>query len=121
MERICFVQYQGQSILLEDFSNLRAGKEFLDTLAVAQKTIAAQPPKSVLALLDATGASFNAEILAALKNFVQANTPYIKCATVVGITGLLNVALAAVTKAAGRPLHVFATRQAAMDFLVAQR
>ncbi len=120
MERIQFVQYKGKSILIEDFSNLRPGPEFLSLVAQAQKTIAAQSPKSVLALLDATNATYNTEILGAFKNFVQANSPYIKHATVIGITGLLNLALTAVTRAAGRPLHVFPTRQAAMDFLVSQ-
>jgi hypothetical protein len=120
MDRVTFLQYKGKAILLEDFSNMRPGPDFLALIKTAQATIARQPPGSVLALLDATGATYNAEIISALKNFVQANTPYIKCATVVGITGLLNVALVTITKVAGRSFHTFPTRQAAMDFLVTQ-
>ena len=119
-ERIRFILYKGKSILLEDFSNLRPGKEFLDTLATAQKLIAVQPPKSVLAVLDATQSSFNAEILAAMKDFVRANTPYIRSSAVVGIVGLLNVGLTAVSKVRGRPFHTFPNRDAAMEFLITQ-
>jgi hypothetical protein len=120
MDRVSFLQYEGKTILLEDFTNLRPGPEFLDAMKIAQATIARQPRGSILALLDATGATFNSEMLSALKTFVQSNTPYIKCATVVGITGLLNVALTTVTRVAGRSFHTFPTRQAAMDFLITQ-
>jgi hypothetical protein len=118
MERINFIQYKGKSILIEDFSGMRPGQEFLDTLQKAQTLIAQQPPKSVLAVLDASNATFNTDILARMKNFVQSNTPHIKCATVVGVTGLLNVALTTLSKTSGREFHSFATRQEALDYLI---
>jgi len=121
MERVNFIQYKGVSILIEDFSSLRPGQEFSDTVQTAQKLIAQRPPKSVLALLDATNVTFNSEVLTKMKDFVQANTPYVKCATVVGVTGLLSVALTTLSKAAGRNFHSFATRQEAMDFLATQK
>ena len=120
MERIHFIQHNGKSILIEDFSNLTPGKEFLGVIAFAQKTIASQPPHSVLALLDATNAHYDTEIISAMKQFVKANTPYIKCAAVVGIKGLLNVALNVLSNAAGRTFHSFPDRQSAMDFLAKQ-
>jgi hypothetical protein len=120
MDRVTLLQYKGKTILLEDFSGLRPGPEFMQAINTAQALIARQPPRSVLALLDATGSTFNAETLSRLKDFVQANTPYIKCATVVGITGLLQVALTTLTRVAGRSFHTFPTRQAAMDFLITQ-
>ena len=108
MDRVSFTQYQGKKILIEDFSGLRPGPEFLDTIKAAQTAITSQPPKSVLALLDASNANYNAEIMGAMKEFVQANTPYIKCVAVVGVTGLLSVALTTLSKAANRPFHSFA-------------
>jgi hypothetical protein len=121
MERIHFIDYKGVSILIEDFSGLRPGPEFNQTVETAQKLIAQNPPKSVLALLDASSVTFNTDVLSRMKEFVQSNTPYIKCATVVGVTGLLNVALTTLSKASGRSFHSFATRQEAMDFLVTQK
>lgn len=120
MSRINFIQYQGKTILVEDFTKMKPCPEFFETIKEAQNTIAGQPPKSVLALLDATDVAFNAEVLSAMKDFVQANTPYIKCAAVVGIHGLLEIAVATLSKVAGRSFHSFSTRQEAMDFLITQ-
>ena len=90
MERVRFVQHKGKNILLEDFSGLAPGKELMETIDVARKTIASQPPKSVLAVMDATNAHYDNEALGALKEFVKANTPHVKASSVVGITGLLG-------------------------------
>jgi hypothetical protein len=117
MDRIQFTTHKGKKILIEDFTNLKAGPEFIVILKTAQGIIASQPPKSVLAVFDATGSSFNNEILNAMKEFTKANTPYIKAATVVGITGLLQVALTAVSKFSGRDFITFPTRNDAMDWL----
>jgi hypothetical protein len=115
--RLQFVTHKGKKILVEDFTNLKPGPEFVDWIHKAQVLIATQPPKSVLAVFDATGSSFNNEILNTMKAFTKANTPYINAATVVGITGLLQVALSAVAKFAGREFITFKTRNEAMDWL----
>ena len=121
MERVYFMKYKGVSILIEDFSGMRPGQEFKDAITASQNLIALQPGNSVLALLDATNASFNTDILASMKDFVKANTPYIKCATVVGVTGLLKAALSILSNSSGRDFHSYATRQEALDFLVTQK
>jgi hypothetical protein len=121
MEKVRFVQYKGKKILLEDFSGLEPGKEFTETLDIARKTIASQPPKSVLAVLDATNAHYDNETLGLLKDFVKANTPYIKAATVVGITGLLGIALRTVVAFSGRSFEQFKTREEAMNWLTEQQ
>jgi hypothetical protein len=121
MERVTFVSYHGKSILIEDFSHLQPGREMLDTIARAQAVIAAQPPHSVLAVFDASGAHFDTETMAAMKAFVTANNPYMKCAAVVGISGLLNIALFTLAKASGRSFRSFESREAAMAYLVEQK
>ncbi len=120
MERVMFVSHHGKSILIEDFSHLSPGREMLDTIARAQAVIAAQPPHSVLAVLDATGAHFDAEVMAAMKAFVKANNPYMKCTAVVGITGLLNIAVITLANASGRSFRSFESREAAMAYLAGQ-
>lgn len=120
MERVYFVEHKGKKVLIEDFSKLRPGDEFQQAIALAQKTIASQPEKSVLAVLDASGSTFNKDILAQLNSFVQANTPYVRHAAVVGITGILEVALIAITKAARRPFKTCDTIEEAKDWVVAQ-
>lgn len=117
MERIRFVEHKGKRILLEDFSAVKPGDEFKQTLDQAALTIRSQPPKSVLAVFDATDANFDMESLTALGEFVKKNTPFMKYATVVGITGLLTIALQAVQRVGGRDFKVCSTREEAMDFL----
>jgi hypothetical protein len=119
-QRIQFIEHRGKKILVEDFSNLKAGPEFISLIGEAQRIIASQPPKSVRAVFDASGSGFNSEVLNAMKNFTNANTPYIKAAAVVGINGLLQVALTAISKFAGREFIVFKSRFEAMDWLVEQ-
>jgi len=118
MERIRFIEYKGQKILIEDFSGLKPGEEFDETLETARQIIASQPPQSVLALFDATNASFDREALNAMGRFVKQNTPYIKKACTVGIKGLLVVALQAVSRLGGRSFHTFDTREEALEFLI---
>lgn len=87
----------------------------------ARQMVASQPPKSVLAMFDVSGTNFNSASLEAMKEFTKANTPYIKAAGVVGITGLLQVALITVSKFAGREFITFKTREECLNWLVAQK
>ena len=118
MNRICFIEYKGKKILVENFSGMKPGSEFLELINEAAGIIRSQPNKSVLAVFDATNAKFNNEILEAMKSFTKDNMPYIKGVTVVGVTGLLKVALTAVSKFSGREFNPFSTREEAMEWLV---
>ncbi len=120
MERIQFITHNGKKILIEDFTNFKAGPEMIAQIHKAQTVIAGQPPKSVLALFDATGSSFNNDVLNAMKEFTKANTPYIKAACVVGINGLLQIALASIAKFSGRDFVTFKTRAEAMNWLASR-
>ncbi len=120
MGRISVVEHRGKRILLQDFSGLRSGEEFDRALAEARAYIASQPAKSVLSVFDATQAHYDAATLAALKDFTRGNSPYIRASAVVGVAGLLNVALMAVSAFSGRTLKSCPDRTAAMDWLVEQ-
>ncbi len=118
MAKIGFVTIKGKKVLLEDFTNARPGKEFNDNLKTAHDMIAGEPEKSVLAVFDITGGTFNVDMLSSMKEFTKSNTPYIKAAAVVGITGLLEVALSTVSKFAGREFITFKTREEAIDWVL---
>ena len=120
MERVRFVMHKGKRILLTDFSGLAPGKEFAETVDASRKTIASQPPKSLLSLLDATGAHYDNEMLGLLKELVKSNTPYMKLSSLVGITGLLGIAVRTIAAVAGRSFNLFNTREEAMDWLAEQ-
>ena len=120
MARNEFITYQGKTILFEDFSNLSPGPEMFETIATAQQIVTRQPPKSVLVLLDATGVHFDADTLAAFKQSVLANKPFVKCAVVFGVSGLLNIALNAVSNIAGENFKSFPDKTSALEYLFNQ-
>lgn len=120
MGRISTVEHEGKTILLQDFSGLRGGEEFQTAVAEARHYIASRPPRSVLSLFDATQTLYNTETLTAMKEFTKHNEPYMKASAVVGIEGILNVALMAVSRFSGRTFQTFKDRTAAMDWLVEQ-
>jgi hypothetical protein len=120
MSRVSFVEHQGKRIFVMDFSHLRPGDEFLASVAEAKAWFASQPPKSALSIFDATGAVYNLEVVSVLKDFTKHNEPFVKASTVVGVEGLLNIALSAVSKFSGRTFKTFKDRPSAMDWLVEQ-
>jgi hypothetical protein len=120
MNKIDFITHSGKKILVEDFTNMKPGSDFIDRLGDAKKIIASQPAKSVLALFDVSGTTFNNTTLEAMKEFTKANTPYIKAAGVVGINGLLQIALTTISRFAGREFITFKTREECLDWLVRQ-
>jgi hypothetical protein len=117
MERVQFVTYKGKRILIQDCSNLNPGAEFTKMIKKARNMIAAEPEGSVLSIFDATGCSFNTDSLNEMKEFTSNNTPFIKKATVVGMNGLLQVALSTIAKFTGRDFSTFKTREEAMEYL----
>lgn len=117
MERVQFITHKGKKILLEDFSSINPGSEFIETIKKAQRMIANEPNNSVLAVFDATNCAFSSDMLDRMKKFSKANAPYVKQATVVGMNGLLQAALSAVSKSTGREFTNFRTREEAMDYL----
>jgi len=120
VERVTFIEFRGRSILIEDFSGLRPGDDFRATMDDAATVIRSQPPKSVLALVDATHATFNAEAIGILKAFTAENAPFVRAAAVVGVGGLLGVAMLAVAKLSRRTFARFPDRPSALDWLIAQ-
>jgi hypothetical protein len=120
MGRINVVEYKGKRILVQDFSGARAGEEFDRSIAEAKAFIASQPAKSILSLFDATKAIYNTAVLTVLKEFTKHNEPYMKASAVVGVEGILSIALLAVSTFSGRTFKSFADRQSAMDWLAEQ-
>lgn len=117
MERVRFITFKGKKMLMEDFTKMTPGANFTRLLKKARSVIASEPAQSVLAIFDATDCSFNSETLAQVKEFTKANTPFIKQSAVVGMNGLLQVALSAVSKYSSRDFQTFNSIEEAMEFL----
>jgi hypothetical protein len=115
--RVRFIEHKGRKILIQDYSTLIPGPEFYQLVEKARVMIAAEPFRSVLTVVDATGSVFDTAVLQTLKEFVKVNTPYIKKTAVVGISGLKEVGLLAVSRGLGRPLDTCGSVQEALDLL----
>jgi hypothetical protein len=120
MDRIQVVQHKGKQVLIQDFTGATPGEEFRATLEAAKTYIASQPPKSILSVFDGTGSRYNVEVLSALKDFAKHNEPYMKASSIVGMKGILSIALMGVARFTGRVFKTFEDRQSAMDWLVEQ-
>ena len=120
MKRIQYIEYKGKRVLLEDFTGMKPGQEFTDTLNEAKQTIHSQPEGSVIALFDATNALFDQKVIDQVKEFTASNKPFVKTSAVVGITGLLKIALMTVSRFSGRNFKTFETRDEALEWLIAQ-
>ncbi len=115
--RVRFIEHRGKAVLLQDYSGMRPGPEFVELIQRARTIIDSQQPHSLLTLVDASNSVFDAEVLVIMKDFVKRNTPFIRYTAVVGITGLKEVGLMALTRVAGRPMQTFSTREEALDFM----
>jgi len=120
MNRIRYIQHNGNKILLQDFSGLVPGKELLATLDEARTVVQSQPPKSVVVLVDVTNMRFDKDSLDRMKELAASNEPYVKASTIVGIGGLLQVGLVAISRFSGRNFRTFLTREEALDWLSTQ-
>lgn len=122
MERTRFIEHKGQRILLLDYSNLTKTDELLREIERTTAFIARLPKERTLrAMTDGTGSVYNKRVLAALKEMAAHNTPYILAGAVVSTSGLHRVALLAINAFIRRPLHIFASREEALDWLLEQK
>ncbi len=120
MKRIGYVQHKGRRILIEDFSGLRPGRELEATLEEAKTIVQSRPPKSAVVLVDVTGMRFDKDTLDMMKELAASNEPYVKASTLVGVGGLLQVGLLAVSRFSERNFKTFSAREEALDWLAIQ-
>lgn len=119
MASVEYIEHKGKKLLYEDYSGCNAEtlKPFLDKAAAM---IRSSPQNSVLALVNVENTRYNKEVSALMKDFVDKNTPFIKCSAVVGMDGLKSVLLKGIVAFTGRKnLVVFDDIEKAKDYLAA--
>jgi len=120
MPEVSFITHKGIKILYENFENGKPN-EIITWIEKAKAVIRIQSEKSVLALVNVKGASFDMSVTAALKEFVKGNEPYMKCAAVYGVEGLKEVIFNGILAFSGRKnLVLCKTLEEGKDFLVRQ-
>jgi hypothetical protein len=105
-DRVRFIEHKASRILYIDFS-YATPEDFLATVEVAERTIAAEPANSVLTLTNAEKAMHDRRVTERLKTYVAHNKPYVKAGAVVGLNELRKIVFNFLNKAAGRSLKAF--------------
>jgi hypothetical protein len=122
MERLGTINHKGKPIVRIDFSNfsIRTKEELKELINQSKDYLAKQPLGSALTLTNVTKLNFDTEIIKLFMESTASNKPYVKASAIVGIAGLLDIGLNAVTRNALREIHSFDTEAEAMDWLVQQ-
>jgi hypothetical protein len=115
--RVKFIEHRGKQILFVDYANCDAAT-LKELIIEGRRVLSKMPPKSALTLNDVTGTSFDQESVRLVKEAAVANEPYVKRASVIGISGLQSLIYSAVQAFSHRKIPSFSTKEEALDWLV---
>jgi len=115
-----WIQHKGKRILYMDIAT-SSNDELIDITNRLKQVIAAEPPKSVLCLVDVTGGKFNNEINQTVKEFAKFCDPYVKVSASIGVEGLMKIIHNAIVMFTGnKSLVLKNSKEEALDWLVEQ-
>ena len=117
MERISFMTHHGHRILFLDFTDCNA-EQVAEISDQVPSVVAQEPAGSVLALADFTGAAFTREAVEHIKIATAIDKPRVKRAAWVLADNLPKALYDSVRTFSTREFPVFATREAALEYLV---
>jgi hypothetical protein len=118
-ERIRFITHRGQQVLLVDVSNCTSA-EMINLARLLPAHLADEPRGSVLLLADFTGSKFDRTAFESLKQAAVYDRPHLKRSAWVGVEAMPKVYYENLKSFSQRDLPVFATREEALDWLVAE-
>jgi Glu-tRNA(Gln) amidotransferase subunit E-like FAD-binding protein len=117
MERIRFIEHQGQRILLVDLSRCEAS-ELPKLVDQVPQVVTAEPPSSVLLLADFTGSTATREVIERVKIAAALDRKHIKRAAWVFNGNIPKPLHDSVQMFSSRDIPKFEDREKAMAFLV---
>jgi hypothetical protein len=116
------LNYKGKSILCLDVAGLKLKdkQEFQKHVEIAEEQIRTQSPKSLLLITNVTDTGFDTEVSAIMGEYAVHNTQYVKASTLVGVSGVQKVVLAAIKALTGRDFYLTDTMEDAQEWLIQQ-
>jgi nicotinic acid phosphoribosyltransferase len=120
MERVTWIDHKGKRIVFTDLSRMAVSEEQIAVLKQAMDLICAQPPASVLSLIDYTGLKYNIPAVEMQKTFSTAVSPHMKASAAVGITGMMQVIYRSIVRITRRNIKTFDDIETAKDWLASQ-
>src|SRR5437899_1011492 len=118
MERVRFIEHDGQRVLLLDYSNLHDDAAILEMVQERRSLVASLPQNSLLSLTDITGAHFSKIALTKIKEAAALDLPHLRRAAIVGVDTSQQDALESVKSFTTRRWKIFPSREEALDWLV---
>lgn len=94
------IEEDGKRILHLDLAHASPGQK-VEAMRGAARLITAEPPGSVLLLLDVTGAGLSGEVEEAVREFAERTAPHVRARAVVGASGLKRLLYARLQAARG--------------------
>jgi hypothetical protein len=120
MERMFWTTHGKSRIFVVDYSEMRSPDEIIQLAHRSAAAIQAEPPESVLCLLDVSGSRYTPAVISVFKEASLANRPHLKASAVTGLSGLLMVAYRGITRLMRQDIPAFETRAEALDWLSSQ-
>jgi hypothetical protein len=97
MNRVRFIEYLGNRIILLDFAGITNRDVSLAAVSEARRFVGTQPPDgSSLLLTDARNTIYDRHVVDALTQMAAANRPFVKAAAVVSDSAIHHAAIAMV-------------------------
>jgi hypothetical protein len=115
-DRIRFIAHEGKQILLVDLSMCLAA-EVEEVLRALPDVVTTRPLRSILALTDFSGATFDAEGIRVLKETATFDKPFVKKSAFVGTLSLPHGLTEDLSNFSGREFPTFHTRDEAVAWL----
>lgn len=116
-DRVRWIRHNGKDVLSVDYTGCTE-KQILKILDERLRIVTAQPPKSVLTLVNVTNGDFTRKALTRVKEVTALERPYVKRTALIGAETLPKGFVKAVATFSVRDFPSFATREAALDYLV---
>lgn len=117
MAGIQFMEHCGIRILRADYSGLSADA-LRHAVTEASALLLAEPPGSVLVLVNVQGVPYTLENVGILRGAAVRNKPFVKARAVVGLSPLASFSYKALAHASGRPMESFESEAEALAWLV---
>ncbi|HWZ60159.1 MAG TPA: hypothetical protein VNW46_14375 [Gemmatimonadaceae bacterium] len=105
-------------LLLIDLSHATDHAETLAAVAYARQLVPTHAPARILTMTDVTAIRYNADILQAIREMADHNTPYVEWGAVIGLSALLRSIYKLARRTSGRTnLRTFDTREEGLAWL----
>jgi hypothetical protein len=114
-----WITHKGERIFFADLSGLgRHPDAFQEELIEAETIGSQQPEGSLLVLTDVRDTILSSEVMDLAKESSARMTKYIRKEAIIGVTGIRQILLDAVSRFSGRHFATFDDIEAAKDWLV---